>query len=184
MASCGLFGPSSPSSSRRCGFWLRRGGCGGWVAVRRRSASVVSVACTEVVLKGGGFRHLWPAVVARGGVDLDWCFGVLALASFFRVASLAGCGGEGRRLLEVERRSGGMWRRLLSGCVVRRWRTWPSQLRWSGVGPRPGAAGARGASPADGLSPSQDPTRRSARRSWCLLRLINAFVQGVPPFPG
>ena len=127
-----------------------------------------------------GVRHLRPAVVARGDVDLFGCFAVLALVPCFFEFSLAGRGGEGRRLLEVEFWSGWMRRLLLWGVAACSLKIWPPQLRWSGAGPGSGAAGARGASPADGPSSSLHPVRPI----WCLLRLIKAFEHGVLPFPG
>ena len=83
-------------------------------------------------------------------------------------------------LLEVERWSGWMRRMLLWGVAACGLKIWPPQLRWSGAGPGSGAAGARGASPADGPSSSLHPVRRI----WCILRLFKAFEHGVLPFPG
>ena len=60
-----------------------------------------------------------------------------------------------------------------------RW-IWPPPVRWGGAGPRSGAEGAWGVSPADGRSPLSDP----ARRSWWSMRLFNAFGLGALPLQG
>ena len=120
---------------------------------RRRFAGLQLPLDPVVVFDGGGWLLLCPA------------------GTFSGVGGWLADGG-----LEICREA---WRLLLRVLVECRLKIWPPPVRRCGAGPRSGADGAWGSSPADGPSSALDP----ARRSWWLLRPVNAFGLGVLPSP-